>query len=234
MTTIVYYNGYVFADSKYVKGDETFNAMDKIHILANPLVMGSKVDPEFNDVIYAYACTGAKVDGDNFINMLESFRNQECNYDRVKTFYEMAIRYKIMDRYSPFVIMLIGKNKVYGIDVHHSGYLDGHTSAIKKNQLVMGAGTELVLEKMDQGFDPVRAMQLAGFVKSKECGGNIEACKIVKSIGAQFYREGIYEQITNPIDIAKMLQDYNKPLNYDYCAYEDKRFPKYRFKLGRV
>lgn len=210
MTTIVFDNKRVYADSGMTKGMEKFQSMSKVRALKTPFPMSSK-KYGMKDVVHGWACTGSIRAAEAFVRDAEHFGD----IDIYLMLYNMADDLALLNTDNNFEIIFIGENALYCVRNQDP---EKPFEVIKhKERIALGSGASILADilRTNKLASIIRAMY-ATFVQDENSGGLIDVWELRKKRGGcVFERIGVCRGLEDR-NVHALTHDLNEPYPFDY------------------
>lgn len=216
MTTLIYCDGYVLADSNVIKVDEMFTSLSKIRAFDKPMKMVLPAE-NVDDVVYGWFATGAQQVAEGFAETLYKAQGTEL-FEGFIHYYKMAVQCRLANDDNLFEIMLFGEKANYNFNFSP---LRAKFSVTELAMIVgMGSGGRMTVKDIiDKEASPIRAMYNT-FRKDPGSGGMIDVWQVKHGKGCvktTFRRLGICRAYT-PEELPKVCRDLKKHYPIDYIA----------------
>lgn len=188
MSTVMWHDERLYADSRFVRGEETFEALDKVQLFKNPVPLKS-VKQEIDDLVHAYVYVGATFAAKGFAENLSKFDN----VDNLLTLYRQLQTLRVHNRENHFELWAIGEKANYQFE-----FIDGCALNARPHGVSWGTGTggrAAMKSMLDRNTHPTKAM-LSAFYKVETAGGFIEMWRFHDINGKKrFLRSMVWEPV---------------------------------------
>lgn len=224
MTTILYVNDRVYADSRHYKDGEVFESLTKVQKFWIPRrIFQDEAGMAFDDIVYGWVCTGALASANAFVEMITDYDEGE-NSSKATAFYREVVKQQLaVTSYNTFEVIFIGKKANHSFQFTTDGF--SYREYANSMMFAMGSGNSFVTQYMKAYDDPIRAM-METFYIDEMSGGIIDIWKVDRETeGLNFMREGIVEPLERhliPIVLEKFNRD--KKMGCQLIRYTDEMF----------
>lgn len=204
MTTILYHDNRLFADSTVYKGSDRLHCMDKIVMLNPPFkILCDKPEFEFDDTVYGYSGTGNMDAMAAFVKHMGGNVQERNNSNLTITFYEMMTTADVTLPGNTFEVFLIGAKDNHSFRWDNEGFI--YTKYTKDQTVALGSGAQDVVRNIVHHKDAVRAM-METFITDTTSGGWIDCWSLTEKDGLTLFRRvGMCEPI--PSDLIRPILD---------------------------
>lgn len=210
MTTILYCDGKLYADSAVYKGNDRFVTLNKINAFPRPTRIKCDVGfYTFDDIVYGWAGTGSQSAMAAFTRSLIKIDEggdelKDMTSRTLMAAYRLAYDLDLITDENTFGILLLGKEFNHQFVFNRMGF-DYTQMALDRN-LALGSGNDLVKKFYLHHRDPIRAM-LETFWLEELSGGPIDIWELSRGDIIRFERIGLFEEIERT-EIPKFLESY--------------------------
>lgn len=219
MTTILWHDNRLYADTSMIKGSENFLHLGKICAIAEPRPL--KATPEgsariwnFDDVIHGFAYTGVEKTAKRFVHALLSFDDAAI----ILLHYELAHGHGLANVDNAFEVVLIGEKGNYRFDFNLEKF--EHQVLAPVQTWAMGSGGATAFDRVDEKSDPIRAM-FAAFLYDGVSGGPIEVWEMFHE-AKRFTRVGLVNECT-AVEMRHAVRHPKRPWPWDLITNPTKK-----------
>lgn len=204
MTTILYHDGRLFADSTIYKGSDRINSLEKIVLLNPPFkILSDRPEFEFDDIVYGYSGTGSQDAMEAFAEHLQGNIKEREDSRLTIAFYDMVSTSNMIVPGNSFEIFFIGEKANHSFRLDHQGFL--YTRYELDQTVALGSGAQDVIRNITHHRDPIRAM-METFITDTTSGGWIDCWALREDDGLKrFRRVGLCEPI--PTDLIRPVME---------------------------
>lgn len=220
MTTILYHQGRIYADSTIVKGTERLDSLTKIQRIETPFqIKSEREDFVFDDKVYGYSGTGSQPGMAGIVENFAVSSKTHGNSDATISFYNIAAQSGMVGYGTTFEVMLVGEKALHNFRFDTEGFK--YIRYEKENIVTMGSGSTDCLAHIQYHDDPVRAM-LETFATEVNSGGFIDCWQLSEKEGEfegvptktyRFERVGIFEPIPKDLIRYVLQKVWPDPMN---------------------
>lgn len=204
MTTILYHDKRLFADSAVYKGSDRLHCLDKIVMLNPPIkIISDKEDFVFDDTVYGYSGTGNMDAMAAFAKHLGHSLEDHKSSKFTMLFYAMMADSAVVQRGNTFECFMIGEKANHSFRFDESGF--SYIRYELDQTVALGSGCQDVIRNVVYHRDPVRAM-LETFITDTTSGGWIDCWSLMEQDGLQMFRRvGLCEPL--PSDLIRPVME---------------------------
>lgn len=198
MTTILYYENRIYADSAVYKGSERLESLNKIRPIGNPFrIKSDKEDFVFDDVVHGWVGTGNYQAMGSFVEAMEqSSKNNKSNSPTL-LFYSLAAASNLGLSTNLFEVLMVGEKALHSFRFELDVFV--YTRYEKTSIVAMGSGGRDAMTHVRFHGDPLRAM-LQTFMTDEVSGGFIDCWELEEQDKKFFFRrKGLCEDLPKDV-----------------------------------
>jgi len=210
MTTILYHDGRLFADSTVYKGRDRINSLDKIVMLNPPFrILSDKENFVFDDIVYGYSGTGSQDAMEAFTAHMEGNVKEKGDSKLTLAFYDMMTTASVIVPGNTFEVFLIGGQANHSFRFDNDGFV--YTRYEKDQTVALGSGSRDVIRNITFHRDPIRAI-METFTTDDTSGGWIDCWGLREENGLTMFRRlGLCEPLPQDL-IRPIMSRFHKDM----------------------